>query len=841
MPKSLKKIYFFFGLLSVGLAVLILFFNSQKILPYQFTIIKGKKSPISNNTHIIYHDIDKDGFEEKIVLTNEDINHFFYIKVYQNYKNGIIDQFNFANHIIGRAPAFFDINKDGWDDIILFTHDNKACYLSIIDVKNQKFLKKETFIIQASSKRERKNWDIHSIYSKFVDLENNNHKRLLFALNSGYAKFPRCLCLYDFNLNKIIRRFDHYFGAVEPFVVNLNHDQFDEIVLFNYATNNFPASIPFSDAYSWYVVLDHNLHLLKPPSRLGEKFSLVNILLAKNTLYLISFGAHSQNTIMRIDSSYEITKIKKLNHIFSAMVNQNEDPPFIYLIFDFRFAGTLDSNLSFIKKVRLPKGQRNLNIAAIKNIIGTHQPELFCFNSDGLYVYDLNWNLIARYLFKESASIKDIFFIKHPNNPTPVVALTHGAIHYQLKVVPNKYYEIFKWRLLILSLLVFLFLIFVFQILERIWRYLSSFSYLLKKSDNAIILLDYKGRVISVNKKVNHFLKLTSPLHTGNHYKNSLKKRPEIIEAIQTCEKNLKQVQKSFSFDDPLGTFVGEVTVTPFSTLFKFVYAYLVEIKDSTEQVLAERRLNWQRNIQRMVHDIKTPLAVIQLKLQMLVMKLAEEYPQIKENVIDELEDAYSELKRIQNISKDFLKFSDLEMLKIEEINIAEFLKDVLTPYQLYHSEFINIKISTYPGVPPIAYWDKRQIEILFHIIIENSIDALQGKGEITIEVRPSAKIRNEKLPWVEFRIQDNGPGIPEEIQSKIFEPHFSTKKEGSGLGLSFAKHIVKQHHGKIRFYSSPNAGTVFIISLPIRFALEPLAIKFVNQKNGLNNTNKTT
>jgi|GEM_PF-2688845 signal transduction histidine kinase len=821
MPKSLKKIYLLFALISIGLAIIILFFYSKRIFPYRLVLYKGGRSPISTEARILYHDLDKDGFEEKIILTNSPSKHLFYIKIYQEYKSGLLDQFNFANPLITRAPAFFDVNNDGWDDIIVFSHDNKALYLSIIDAKKQSFIQKETFLVPASPKRARKRWDIHSIYPKIVDLENSGHKRLLFALNSGYAKLPRCLCLYDFRLNKIVRRFDHYFGPVEPFVVNLNRDQFDEIVLFNYATNNFPEHIPFSDAFSWYVVLDHNLHLLKPPSRLGGKFSLVKILPARNTLYLVAYGTHSPNALMRVDSTYEITRVKKINILRMAAIDRPGDTPSIYVTFRSDSAGILDSDLTFRKKIRFPETQGNLVIETIQNIIGSPQPELLCFNVDGLFLYDMNWNLLAQYLFKKSATTQDVYIIKRPDIPTPIITLTHGVTRYQLLSVPNKYYKILKWNFFVLSLLIFLFLSFAFQILERIWRYISSFSYLLKKSDNAIILLDYKGRVISVNKKVNRFLKLTFPLRTGDRYQSSLKQRPEIVEAIQTCEKNLKQVQKTFSFDDPLGTFIGEVTVTPFLTLFQFVYAYLVEIKDSTEHVLAERQLNWQRNIRRMVHDIKTPLAGVQLKLQMLFMKLAEEHPQLKENIFNELEDAYSELKRIRNISKDFLKFSDLEMLKIDEIDIVKFVENVLIPFQLYNNELMHIKINIEAGVPKTVYWDKRQIEILLHIIIENAIDALQGKGEIIIEVRPSPEIRNEVLPWVEFRIQDNGPGIPEKIQSKIFEPHFSTKKEGSGLGLSFAKHIVEQHHGKISFYSSPNTGSVFIVILPVRFTAE--------------------
>ncbi len=818
MPKPLQKIYLLFGLIALLIAIFATFFYSKKILPYRFELYKGHKNVIAPFSRHIFHDLNGDGFEERLILINDKHKQQYYIKVYQDYRNGLLDQFNFEHPLVVRLPSFFDINKDNWKELIVFTHNNKGLYLSIIDVKNQKFLQREVLVLPPSPKRIRKDWDIHSVFSEIVDLASNGHELLLFAVNSGYARLPRCLCLYDFKHNKIVKRFDHHFGPIRPHIVDLNRDGFKEIVLDNYATYNFPQDVSLSDASSWYIVLDHNLRFLKPPVRLGGSFSSVSVIPARSRFYLSVQGSNSPMSIMLIDSTYKIKKTRHINFLRTARTYQNGDETSIYVLAGSTTGMILDAQLNKRKKVIFPKEQANLNFAAIRNITGSPQPEVFCWNPGGIYLYDANWKLLGRYTFKDNASAQDVYLAFFPDVAFPILSLTRNNSYYQLKLTPEKYYGKLKWEFLGVFLLAFFILTLGFHILEKIWRYVSSFAYLLKQSDNAIILLDHKGRVVSVNKKVNRFLKLPHPLLVGNHYEESLDKRPEIIEAIQTCENTLKQTRKNFSFDDPLGTFIGEVTVTPFLSLFKFVYGYLIEIKDSTEQVLNERQRNWQRNIRRMVHDIKTPLAGVQLKLQMLFMKLSEEYPNLKENVFNELEDAYSELKRIRNISKDFLKFSDLEKPNIEEIVIEQFIDNVLHPFQLYNNEFMHIEIKLAPGVPKTVYWDKRQIEILLHIVIENSIDALQGQGIINIEVRPSPEIRNEELPWIEFRIQDNGPGIPEEIQSKIFEPHFSTKKEGSGLGLSFAKHIVEQHHGQISFFSSPNAGTVFIIVLPVRF-----------------------
>ncbi len=156
-----------------------------------------------------------------------------------------------------------------------------------------------------------------------------------------------------------------------------------------------------------------------------------------------------------------------------------------------------------------------------------------------------------------------------------------------------------------------------------------------------------------------------------------------------------------------------------------------------------------------------------------------------------------------------------MEHLKIEAISIQKLLENALTPFQIYSNGQLQIETTFQPGLPETVYWDERQIELLLHILVENSIDALEGKGRIQIELRTSPEVKNVEQPWIEIRISDNGPGIPRQYQDKIFEPHFSTKEDGSGLGLAFAQSIVQQHGGEIQFFSGENLGTVFVVKLP--------------------------
>jgi signal transduction histidine kinase len=96
--------------------------------------------------------------------------------------------------------------------------------------------------------------------------------------------------------------------------------------------------------------------------------------------------------------------------------------------------------------------------------------------------------------------------------------------------------------------------------------------------------------------------------------------------------------------------------------------------------------------------------------------------------------------------------------------------------------------------------------------LIDNAVDAMDGKGEITIRT-------HQEKGYVVVEVEDNGPGIPETIQSKIFDPFFTTKPvgKGTGLGLNISYNIVKKHQGEIKVVSHPGM-TLFVVTLPLNF-----------------------
>jgi two-component system NtrC family sensor kinase len=171
--------------------------------------------------------------------------------------------------------------------------------------------------------------------------------------------------------------------------------------------------------------------------------------------------------------------------------------------------------------------------------------------------------------------------------------------------------------------------------------------------------------------------------------------------------------------------------------------------------------------------------------------------------------------KRIQEIVTSLRNFSRLDESEVKDVNLHEGIDSTLIILGSKIKPEIEI-IKNYGNLPKISCYPA-QINQVFLNLIVNSLDALLSSDlkpkQITICTR-----RIEETA-IQISIQDNGPGIPEEIHQKIFNPFFTTKPvgQGTGLGLSICYHIIEKHEGKIEVISEVDRGTEFKITLPIR------------------------
>jgi len=170
---------------------------------------------------------------------------------------------------------------------------------------------------------------------------------------------------------------------------------------------------------------------------------------------------------------------------------------------------------------------------------------------------------------------------------------------------------------------------------------------------------------------------------------------------------------------------------------------------------------------------------------------------------------------RISEIVKALKSYIYLDQGPIQEVNIHEGLENTLIILRYKLKQGVEVKRDFDPNVPPVQAHGS-ELNQVWTNIIDNAIDAMDGKGRITLKT-------SYHDPWVVVEIIDNGPGIPQEVQSKLFSPFFTTKPvgKGTGIGLNISYNIIHRHGGDIKVYSQPGE-THFEIWLPKNFQQAP-------------------
>lgn len=811
-----KKIYLSILLIAILISTAGLLWFIGDIAPYKLELA-GEPVSTSAYDKILYHDLDGDGYSERLNIRNKPVKRDLRnIKIYDQ-KKGLLNQWNFQDSLLLEYLSFYDINRDGTEEVLVWIQNQDSLFLTILDIAQNTRLLNHVFILSSPGPFPLKKWDIGNLLVLFPDIPDNPGRFMYFALTSGYCLKPRGVYLFDLLEQRILKRCAVLSSAIRLQNIDVNKDGISEILFSTYATDNYGPEDNYTDIKSWIILFNQKLDTLHTRHYSKPYSSFTTFPFYQNdTLFIasvLSLGNKSQISILDKNLNSLYTYLYPFN-FRDLLIDQSKR---IFTLYGATVSSKnitiLDYQLNFIRQKNtkiLTQGDFHKTIDFDRD----GRPNYYSISRHYFILLDANMQKMAQVEYKREQDIFDISVNWQPHTALPQILINSSINHYLYNLAPNPIYARFYLYSFIAFLLLLLILYSGHLLINRLRMYFSYFLFSLKGSDNAIVLLNHKGAVLSFNQKVKKMLQLDSELKNRQLFNTAFAKRSAVCTVIDEALRTKTKTKQEISFEEAHSTFIGEISVTPFFSFFKFANAFLLEIKDSTRQVLADRQSNWQRTVRKMVHDIKNPLGGVQLKLQTIYLRLSEHYPEAADELQEDLETANAEIKRIRNISKDFLKFSDLDKPQFKTINLRDFFKRTLSHFTAFQNEYLRISLYFAKGIPEMIILDERQTELLLHILIENAIDALKGKGEIEINLRLVQKLRIKLGNELEIEIKDNGPGIPMEFQDKIFQPHFSTKEEGTGMGLVFAKHIVQQHNGRIDFKSS--VGTTFIVTIPI-------------------------
>lgn len=236
----------------------------------------------------------------------------------------------------------------------------------------------------------------------------------------------------------------------------------------------------------------------------------------------------------------------------------------------------------------------------------------------------------------------------------------------------------------------------------------------------------------------------------------------------------------------------------------------VTELQVSADKLArSERESAWREMARQIAHEIKNPLTPMKLSVQHLRKAWKDKAPDLDHHIDKVTRTLIEQIETLSAIATEFSKFAKMPGAHFEQIDLVTKLKSIS---QLFE-ESCRISFEKAAGTPDevVVYTDKEQILQVFNNLIRNAIQAVPEGTEPVVRIELESGTDS-----VVARVSDNGTGIPEELQPKMFEPNFTTKGSGMGLGLAISKKYIEGSGGEIWFETEKGKGTTFFVKLPL-------------------------
>jgi len=353
-----------------------------------------------------------------------------------------------------------------------------------------------------------------------------------------------------------------------------------------------------------------------------------------------------------------------------------------------------------------------------------------------------------------------------------------------------------------------------YEELERRGRYIEA---VLDNITSGVISTDANGRIGTVNKAAEAMLGINAEQLVGLKAQHlvhgefselltgALKHLAKVPEARWTRQIELQLKDRSARFLVNLvglsGGASGEAQVDGTGLVAVF--------EDITELEKMQRLAAWREVAQRIAHEIKNPLTPIKLSAQRLLRRFAA---QPQEPVLTECgELIVREVERLQQMVGEFSNYAKLPELELVPGELQALLGEVVGTFATAHPD-IAWSLHADADLPPLPF-DAEGLRKVFINLLTNAAEALEGQGEGVVVVRAA---HDPARGLARVSVSDNGPGFSQDERARMFEPYFSRKKTGTGLGLTIVRSIVTDHKGVVRVEAARPKGSVFVVELPL-------------------------
>jgi two-component system, NtrC family, nitrogen regulation sensor histidine kinase NtrY len=325
-----------------------------------------------------------------------------------------------------------------------------------------------------------------------------------------------------------------------------------------------------------------------------------------------------------------------------------------------------------------------------------------------------------------------------------------------------------------------------------------------------VIAVDPNGKITSWNKAAEQMLGVDASAALGKNYLDAFESGPLMV--MRELIGNLKDRESS---ETELQIQLPDHLLTVFATAATLrddandSLGVMIFLEDITQIQKVQRMEAWREVARRIAHEIKNPLTPIQLSAE----RLRKRYAKLLQGdgaVLDKCTTTIiQQVVELKNLVNEFSQFARLPTAQPVPNDLNMIVQDALFLFKEGHN---HIDFEFHQGELPSLELDREQIKRVMINLLDNAVAAIGDAGEIQIS---TAYDRARNTVYLE--VADDGCGMAPEDRVRIFEPGFSSKKQGTGLGLTIVNQIVEDHRGYIRVRPNEPRGTRFVIEFPVR------------------------
>jgi two-component system nitrogen regulation sensor histidine kinase NtrY len=335
-------------------------------------------------------------------------------------------------------------------------------------------------------------------------------------------------------------------------------------------------------------------------------------------------------------------------------------------------------------------------------------------------------------------------------------------------------------------------------------------EFVLKSVSAGVVTLDANGMVSTINKSAEKMLAVKSEEVLNQSFDKMLTVQNK--DRADDIMGNLS-LARDASIEVPLKLIIEGrprnflITVSALRDDTGQHMGIVMVFDDLTELEKGQRMAAWREVARRIAHEVKNPLTPISLSAQRLKRKYSK---QLGEPVFEECtQTIIDHVDLIRNLVNEFSSFARFPSANPKPCDLVMTIEETIALYREGHPN-IKFEIQNTDGIPQLNL-DRQQIKQAFINLIDNAISAIRQDGIISFAVS-----HDPILKRIRIEVTDNGSGISNEDKTRLFEPNFSTKKTGMGLGLTIVSTIISDHNGVISVQDNIPHGAKFVIELPV-------------------------